>query len=180
MGGVCGRVSVLGWGGGGVRVGWGVVGYRGHEGAGGPDGGVGGGGGGGGGVWFCGWATFNHLGGGWFVCGVGLLCIGATRARVGRMGVCVWGAPVGAGRQRQRPRETARQRTTLCVCRCGVKSPACGRGVCVVVVSHGMCVCQMYLIIHCKHVQLGECHGGPVVTARSFHCGGPRINPYLD
>ena len=29
--------------------------------------------------------------------------IGATRARVGRMGVCVWGAPVGAGRQRQRP-----------------------------------------------------------------------------
>ena len=50
----------------------------------------------------------------------------------------------------------------------------------VVVVSHGMCVCQMYLIIHCKHVQLGECHGGPVVTARSFHCGGPRINPCLD
>ena len=64
-------------------------------------------------VWPC---ECVGVGGGWFVCGVGLLCIGATRARVGRMGVCVWGAPVGAGRQRQRPRETARQRTTLCVC----------------------------------------------------------------
>ena len=79
------------------------------------------------------------------VCGVGLLCIGATRARVGRMGVCVWGAPVGAGRQRQRPRETARQRTTLCVCGwvcgCGVKGPACGRGVCVWCGRHGgVCV----------------------------------------
>ena len=49
----------------------------------------------------------------------------------------------------------------------------------VVVISHGMCVCQMYLIIHFKHIQLGEFHGGPVVTTWSFHCGGPRINPCL-
>ena len=34
----------------------------------------------------------------------------------------------------------------------------------VVVISHGMCVCQMYLIVHFKHIQLGEFHGGPVVT----------------
>ena len=88
-------------------------------------------------VWPC---ECVGVGGGWFVCGVGLLCIGATRARVGRMGVCVWGAPVGAGRQRQRPRETARQRTTLCVCGCGVKGPACGRGVCVVWAAW-VCVC---------------------------------------
>lgn len=49
----------------------------------------------------------------------------------------------------------------------------------VVVISHGMCVCQMYLIIHFKYIQLREFHGGLVVTTRSFHCSGPRINPCL-
>ena len=31
------------------------------------------------------------------VCGVGVLCIGATGGRVGGMGVRVWRAPAGAG-----------------------------------------------------------------------------------
>ena len=36
-------------------------------------------------------------GGGGQVCGVGVLCIGATGGRVGGTGVRVWRAPVGAG-----------------------------------------------------------------------------------
>ena len=40
------------------------------------------------------------------MCSVGVVCIGATWGCVCGMGVCVWGAPVGAGRgQRQRPRD---------------------------------------------------------------------------
>ena len=60
---------------------------------------------------------------------------------VGGMGVCVWRAPVDAGLggrgQRQRPRDTARQRTTKCVWGWG------GRGgeVCVCVARWGGGVC---------------------------------------
>jgi hypothetical protein len=60
-------------------------------------------------------------GGGWCVAGVkGPACVWAgCVCGVGGMGVCVWRAPVDAGLggrgQRQRPRDTARQRTTKCV-----------------------------------------------------------------
>ena len=72
-------------------------------------------------------------GGGWCVAGVkGPACVWAgCVCGVGGMGVCVWRAPVDAGLggrgQRQRPRDTARQRTTKCVWGWG------GRG--------GRCVC---------------------------------------
>ena len=59
--------------------------------------------------------------GGGQVCGVGVLCIGATGGRVGGTGVRVWRAPAGAGGgrgKRQRPRDTGRRRTTQCVCVC--------------------------------------------------------------
>ena len=42
-----------------------------------------------------GWVGWG--GGGAQVCGVGVLCIGATGGRVGGTGVRVWRAPVGAG-----------------------------------------------------------------------------------
>ena len=47
--------------------------------------------------------------GGGQVCGVGVLCIGATGGRVGGTGVRVWRAPAGAGGgrgKRRRPRDT--------------------------------------------------------------------------
>ena len=47
------------------------------------------------------------------------VCVCVCVCGVGGMGVCVWRAPVDAGLggrgQRQRPRDTARQRTTKCV-----------------------------------------------------------------
>ena len=70
--------------------------------------------------------------GGGQVCGVGVLCIGATGGRVGGTGVRVWRAPAGAGGgrgKRQRPRDTGRRRTTQCVCVCvGRGGGRCGVG----------------------------------------------------
>ena len=81
--------------------------------------------------------------------------------RVGTMGVCVWDEPVGvgvavAGRgwgvQRQWPRDTARQRTTQCVCVLGVGGSvwcaACASGVrtscvCVCTCLGSGCVCAL-------------------------------------
>ena len=82
-------------------------------------------------------------GGGWCVAGVkGPACVWAgCVCGVGGMGVCVWRGPVDAGLggrgQRQRPRDTARQRTTKCVWGWG------GRGgeVCVCVARWGGGVC---------------------------------------
>ena len=62
-------------------------------------------------------------GGGGQVCGVGVLCIGATGGRVGGTGVRVWRAPVGAGGGAGEEREAERHRqakdNTVCVCVCG-------------------------------------------------------------
>ena len=85
-------------------------------------------------------------GGGWCVAGVkGPACVWAgCVCGVGGMGVCVWRAPVDAGLggrgQRQRPRDTARQRTTKCVWGWG------GRGgeVCVCVWPGGGEVCVVW------------------------------------
>ena len=61
-------------------------------------------------------------GGGGQVCGVGVLCIGATGGRVGGTGVRVWRAPVGAGGGAGEEREAERHRqakdNTVCVCVC--------------------------------------------------------------
>ena len=57
------------------------------------------------------------------MCGVGVLCIGATGGRVGGTGVRVWRAPVGAGGGAGEEREAERHRqakdNTVCVCVCG-------------------------------------------------------------
>ena len=69
-------------------------------------------------VWVGGWVG----GGGAQVCGVGVLCIGATGGRVGGTGVRVWRAPVGAGGGAGEEREAERHRqakdNTVCVCVC--------------------------------------------------------------
>ena len=69
-------------------------------------------------------------GGGGQVCGVGVLCIGATGGRVGGTGVRVWRAPVGAGGGAGEEREAERHRqakdNTVCVCVWGGGVVWCG------------------------------------------------------
>ena len=86
------------------------------------------------------------------MCGVSVLCIAATGARVGGMGVCVWRPPVGAGAETEAERHSQAKDNAVCVlggrgggggggwCVAGVKGPACVWAGCVCGVG-GMGVC---------------------------------------
>ena len=53
---------------------------------------------------------------------MGVVYIGATWGRVGSMGVCMWGVPVGAGggAETEAERHSQAKDNAVCVCVCGV------------------------------------------------------------